>query len=314
MKNKFTLLIMLLPISIFSYSQQIENPGFENWEEVGLGPDIIEPVDWSTIKTSDNPSISSLAPITWERSTDAHSGQYSVRLHNTSTLGIPVPGTMSNGQYHPNLNTELAWVFTNTSDTTWNTGFTARPDSIVFWMKFFPEGNDTLQFQALLHVDDATLPPQPENLPNQVAYTRADIGGLHENWTRVALAFNYYDNRTPEYILIIITSGNGTTPNPGSVAYYDDLEVIGGGQSIPDNPLSQVNIYSAGKILYLNNLPKNLIKHSSLEVLDLLGRTIWQSTIQSDKIPIDPTFHLKGIYIVKISSADYVLSKKVNFK
>ena len=163
MTKKLFVIISLMSFIPSLMAQQIENPGFEDWEEVGLGPDIIEPVNWSTIKTSDNPTISGLAPITWERSTNAHSGQYSVKLHNTSTLGIPVSGTMSNGQYHPNLNTELAYVFTNTTDPRWNTPYTFRPDSIAFWMKFFPDGNDTLQFQALLHVDEATLPPKPEN-------------------------------------------------------------------------------------------------------------------------------------------------------
>jgi hypothetical protein len=292
-------------------AQQIENPGFEFWEEVGLGTEIIEPVDWSTVKTSDDPTISGLAPITWERSTDAHNGQYSVRLHNTSTLGIPVSGTMSNGQYHPNLNTELAWVFTNTTDPRWNTPYTSRPDSIAFWVKFFPVGNDTLQFQALLHVDEATLPPKPENLVNQVAYTRADIGETLENWTRVALAFEYYDTRTPEYILIIITSGNGTTPNVGSYAFYDDIEIISDGQAIHENPLEQVGVYFEANTLHISNLSEDLKKSSTIGIYDPVGKLVWQSKIHSDKISVDPITNLSGIYIVKISSGDYVISKKI---
>lgn len=295
-------------------AQQIENPGFEDWEEVGLGPDIIEPVNWSTIKTSDNPTISGLAPITWERSTNVHSGQYSVKLHNTSTLGIPVSGTMSNGQYHPNLNTELAYVFTNTTDPRWNTPYTYRPDSIAFWMKFLPDGNDTLQFQALLHVDEATLPPKPENEANRVAYTRADIGGTFENWTRIALAFDYFDSRTPEYILIIITSGNGTTPNVGSIAFYDDLEIIGGDQAINENPLEQVGVYVTANTLHISNLSDDLRMHSTLEIFDLVGRPLWQSKIVSDEISLEPSLNFNGIYLVKISSDDYVISRKIYIK
>ncbi len=271
------------------------------------------PLNWSTIKTSDDPTISGLAPITWERSTEAHSGQYSVRLHNTSTLGIPVSGTMSNGQYHPNLNTELAYVYTNTADPRWNTPYTSRPDSIAFWVKWFPDDDDTLQFQALLHVDEATLPPKPENLPNQVAYIRADIGETIENWTRVALAFEYYDNRTPEYLLIIITSGNGTTPNVGSYAFYDDIEIISG-QAIHENPLEQVSVYFENNTLHILNLSEDIMKQSTLEIIDLVGRPIWHSKIHSNEIAIEPTLNLDGIYLLKISSADNVISRKIYIK
>jgi len=313
MEKKILITIWICLSFSFSFSQQVENGGFEDWEEVGLGTEIIEPIEWSTIKTSDDPTISSLAPITWERSTEAHSGQYSVRLHNTSTLGIPVSGTMSNGQYHPNLNTELAYVYTNTADPRWNTPYTSRPDSIAFWVKWFPDDDDTLQFQALLHVDEATLPPKPENLPNQVAYTRADIGETIENWTRVALAFEYYDNRTPEYLLIIITSGNGTTPNVGSYAFYDDIEIISG-QAIQDNPLEQVSIYFENNTVHILNLSEDIMKQSTLEIIDLAGRPIWHSKIHSNEITIEPTFNLDGIYLLKISTADNVISRKIYIK
>lgn len=310
MRKKIFLSLGICFLFSFSFSQQVENGGFEEWEEVGLGPEIIEPVNWSTIKTSDDPTISSLAPITWERSTDAHTGQYSVRLHNTSTLGIPVSGTMSNGQYHPNLNTELAYVFTNTEDPLWNTQYTYRPDSIVFWVKYFPDGDDTLQFQALLHVGEATLPPKPENLPNQVAYIRADIGETLENWTRVSLAFEYFDNRTPEYLLIIITSGNGTTPNVGSIAFYDDIEIIQG-QAIHENPLEQVSVYFESNTLHFRNLPEDLRNQSTLDIVDLSGRTLWESKIHSNDIAIDPSLNLNGIYVLKIGTENYLINRKI---
>ena len=314
MKRNLLIIICLLFFVPFLISQQIENPGFEDWEEVGLGPDIIEPVNWSTVKTSDDPTISGLAPITWEKSTDAHSGQYSIKLFNTSTLGIPVVGTVSNGQYHPNLNTELAYVFTNLTDPEWNTPFTTRPDSIAFWLKFFPMEGDTLQFQALLHVGDATIPKTPENEGNWVGYTRADLPGTYENWTRIALAFDYFDNRTPEYLLMILTSGNGTTSIDGSYAFYDDMEIIGGEQAIHDNPLDQIDIYVTGKTLHIRNLPEDLIKHSNLEILDITGRLVWQGKIHSDKVSLAPINILNGMYIVKISSTEYIISRKIYFK
>ena len=314
MKRNILVIICLTFFVPFLTAQQIENPGFEDWEVIAGPPDFTEPVNWSTIKTSDNPAISGLSPFNWERSEDAHNGQYCVKLFNTSALGgIPVVGTLCNGQYHPNIQTELAYAFTNQDDPRWNTPFTTRPDSIAFWLKFFPMEGDTLQFQALLHVDDCTLPPNAENEGNRVAYTRCDLPGTYENWTRIALAFDYFDERSPEYLLMILTSGNGTTSIEGSVAYYDDLEIIGGEQAIEDNPLDKVDIYVTGKTLYIKNLPEDLIKHSNIEILDLTGRLVWQSKINSLKVSIASTNSLQGMYIVKITSADYFISKKIYF-
>ncbi len=316
MKRNILVIICLLFIVPFLMAQQIENPGFEEWEVVIAGPpDIIEPVNWSSIKTSDDPVLSGLAPITFEQSTDAHSGQYAIKLFNVylSIIGSAVAGTMCNGQYHADPNPDLGYAFTNPTDPQWNTPFTSRPDGIAFWMKFFPVGDDTLQFQALLHVAEGTLPPKPANEANQVAYTRADIGGTHENWTRIAIPFNYFDERTPEYLLLILTSGNGTTPIEGSYALFDDLEIIDDWQAIHDNPLDQVGIYVIEKTLYIKNLPEDLIKHSNLEILDLTGRLVWQSKIHSNKVSLAPTNILNGIYIVKISSADHVISRKIYF-
>ena len=310
MKRNILITTCLLFFSSLIFAQQIENPGFEEWEEVGLGPNIIEPVNWSTIKTSDDPTLSGLAPVTWEKSTDSHSGQYSIKLFNLSALGIPVVGTVCNGQYHPNRNTDPAYSFTNTEDPQWNTPFTSRPDSIAFWMKFFPVGDDTLQFQALLHVNTCSLPPQPDNEENQVAYTRADLGGTYENWTRIALAFDYFDDRTPEYILIILTSGNGTASIEGSYAFYDDLEIIEH-QSVNDNPYGNTNIYISSGTLYLNNFPNDYVKNARIEILDVTGHLLWQSKIYSTELSLNSFNVNKGFYIVRIISTEHIFSRKL---
>lgn len=312
--NRNILVIILIGFfTPFLTAQQIENPGFEEWEEIGFGPDILEPVNWSSIKSSDDPGLNAVGPVIWERSTDAHTGQYSLKLFNVSLLGINVAGTMCNGQVHADFNPELGYVFTNPDDPRWNTPFTSRPDSIAFWMKFFPNGDDTIQIQVLLHVGEGTLPPKPENEGNRVGYVRADLGGTYENWTRIALAFDYLDERTPEYILIILTSGNGTTPIEGSYALFDDLEIIEGGQAIGDNPLDQVGIFVLDNTLYFKNLPADVIKNSYLEILDLTGRSVWQTNLNSDKVSLAPANVSSGMYIVRISSADHVISRKIYF-
>jgi hypothetical protein len=315
MKTNILAIIFTVVLVPFLMSQnQIENPGFEDWEVeiVGSG-EILEPVNWNTIKTGDNPDLAALMPFNWEQSEDAHSGQYCIKLFNNSAIGLPVVGTLCNGRYHPEIPTHLAYSFTNQDDPKFNTPFTARPDSIAFWVKYFPMEGDTLQFQALLHVEDCTLPPNAGNEGNQVGYTRCDLPGPYENWTRIALAFDYFDDRTPEYLLMILTAGKGTTSIEGSVAYYDDLEIIGGEQAINDNPLHGVDVYHNNGMLVINNMPEDLMKNAHFELVDLAGRIIWQSEINSSIVNLSKVQNLEGLYIVKINTQKYNVSRKIYF-
>jgi len=79
--------ILLLVTIIFTSSivtigqQQPQNPDFEEWEDVGIHPDTLEPVNWSSLKTSDGGDLINAAiPVGWFQSEDAHSGMYSVKL------------------------------------------------------------------------------------------------------------------------------------------------------------------------------------------------------------------------------------------
>ena len=65
-KSLFTFVALFISLSLIA--QQPENPGFELWEDVGL--DNPEPVDWSSIKTSDGGSlVNAFAPYVWDQST-----------------------------------------------------------------------------------------------------------------------------------------------------------------------------------------------------------------------------------------------------
>jgi len=312
-RNILLILFTLLLVPFLMAQSQIENPGFEEWEEIGFGPDLLEPVNWSSIKTSDLPALNNVAPIVWERSEDAHSGQYCLKLFNTNILGLDVVGVMCNGQIHADWNPDLGYTYTNPEDPQWYTPFTTRPDSIAFWLKFFPAEGDTLQFQALLHDGEGTIPETPENEDNWIGLAKLYLPEAQEEWTRIAVPFDYYNNRTPEYILFILNSGNGTTPIDGSIAYYDDLEIIEGEQAIHDNPLDQVDIFATENSIFVNNLPNDLMKGAKLKILDLAGRTIWQSEINTNKVSINSANSLNGMYIIKITSADFVVSRKVYF-
>ena len=82
------ILILFLSVSVI-FAQQPPNPSFEEWEDAGTVVD--EPVNWSSIKTSDGGEfINNAAAQVWEQSTDAHHGNFSVKLTNVALI-ILVP-------------------------------------------------------------------------------------------------------------------------------------------------------------------------------------------------------------------------------
>ena len=110
MKRIQTLLLFVVFLSAMASAQtQLENPGFELWEDILVSdPDTIrEPIDWSSLKTSDDPTLSSLAPVVLTRSQDAHTGDYSLELTNVKSF-IVANGLATNGRVHPNINTDPA--------------------------------------------------------------------------------------------------------------------------------------------------------------------------------------------------------------
>lgn len=310
MKRTFTILSIMLSIPVFLISQQIENNGFEFWETVGT--DLQEPVEWSSIKTSDNSTLNGLAPIIWEDSDDAHTGNHSIKLFNVSVLGIIASGTLTNGRAHADFNPELGYVFTDPADPQWNTPFTIRPDSLIGWYKFFPQGEDFGRVQALLHVGYAKIPEKVDSA-NWVG--KADFfmepGQDISTWTRFSAPFIYFDNRTPDYILFVLNSGNGTTPVEGSWALFDDITTVGNQQSVDDPKIIPGTIRYHNNSLYFNDFPTDFINLAQLEICNLMGQVLVNIPLQSDVVTLDPYLLEKGIYIVNLKSSKGMNTSKV---
>lgn len=293
-----------------STAQQLNNPGFENWEDAGTVSD--EPVSWSSIKTSDGgETINNFAPVVWFQSTDAHTGQYSVQLTNIETIVIAT-GIVTNGRVHADFDPEKGYVFTEPSDPQWNTAFTSRPDSIAIWAKYFPVGTDTAQVKVLLHKGDGTIPITPENQANMIGFIQLNISGTVDTWTRFAAPIEYFSTENPEYILVILTAGAGTQPTAQSTAFYDDILMVYGSNSIATLPADGKNlIWFSDNALHFDRLPENFLNQAAVEIFNLLGKRICQNQLtgnlfQTSKLGLTP-----ALYVVKINGHDQVYSQKI---
>jgi len=307
MKKIFTIFLSLTFFNLFG-QLQIENPDFENWEDAGTVAD--EPVDWSSIKTAD--ALGALAPQVWSRSTDAHSGSYSVRLENISSFGVIANGIITTGRVHADLNPENGYVYTDLGDAQWNSPFTDRPDSLVGWYKYAPAASDAGKVQVVLHTS-AGQNPANATQANWVGEARFDFSGTTSSWTRFSVPFNYYNSNTPAYLLAVLVAGDSTVSIAGSVAYFDDLELIYNPSSIKESVNDIAKIYITNNTLNIN-FSEFQSEQVLAEILDLSGKRVWKRELKSTKKYTEYIGLNTGWYIISIKTAHTVLTKKVMFK
>ncbi|MEZ5084083.1 MAG: T9SS type A sorting domain-containing protein [Bacteroidales bacterium] len=304
-----TLFCLLIVYSGFA-QQQLENPGFEYWEEFGFGPDTLEPVDWNSLKSSDGGElINSVIPLVWEQSTDAHSGMYSIKLINMPILTLVAPGTLTNGRVHATLPPTDAYVFTIDSLPEFNTPFTSKPDSLTVWAKFMPEADDIGHVIAILHSDTAKVADSLQT--NWIAVANIDFTEETTAWTRFSAPFVYLNNDTPEYILFAIYAGDAAYSQIGSILYLDDFELTYYNTGQQENVSEGLNIWISGDELFINWNKEQSNDLANLQVFDVSGNVLISETItphKNEKLHVDLQ---TGIYICKISNQHFTYTEKL---
>lgn len=316
MKRFQTLLIgVVLTCAIANAQYQLENVGFEDWEDILASETdtIREPVNWSSLKTSDVPGLATAAPNVCSRTTDAHSGEYALDLINISSFAsIVANGVATNGRMHPDLITDLAYIYTDTKDSQWNTPFTGRPDSITGWIKYTPSGDDTLQIKVTLHGPIGKL-PDPDYLDNWVAWAEyKSPQNTTDSWIRFSTPFTYFSDMDPEYVLVNLNSGNGFSPVAGSRLLVDDLEMI---YNTPQSSKLQKKdadgfLYAVGnRQLVLKGLEYS--QFQTISIYDLTGKLLWSEKLSSDQVNITPANLVNGLYLVTLSGSNTLFAQKL---
>ncbi len=279
------------------------------WEEYGFGPDTLEPVNWNSLKSSDGGNfINKVIPVTLERSTDAHSGDYSVKLRNDTILIFVAPGTMTNGRVHATLPPSDAYVFTIDSLPEFNTPFTDKPDSLTAWIKFFPQENDIAHVMAILHSDTAKIADSLQT--NWIAMASIDVPVQVDEWTQFSAPFQYLNNNTPEYILFAIYAGDAQNSKPFSIMYLDDIELIYHETGIHANQEDILKLGVSGNNLTVYLPGKYNGQFVNLEITDLSGRRIVTQNFfchPSNSFTLDLP---QGIYVCRVQGTNFSLEEK----
>lgn len=309
--RKIPLILACLAIQGWAGAQQqIENGSFEIWEDAGTVAE--EPVDWSSIKTSDNDITNSAAPLVWDRSTDAHSGNYSVKLYNVASFGVVATGTLTNGRVHAEFNPDSAYVYTQTDDARWHAAFTDRPDSLVGWYKYFPSGNDRGGIRAILHSDKGGALPEHGTHGDWVADANFIMPeGTADSWTRFSVPFDYLSGDTPGYLLVVIKAGFGTDAIAGSYGLFDDLQLIyGNSGGTGDIAEEKINFELIGNKVLFREAAPDVLKNTTFRILDLRGRILFE--VHSPETELTLPLRLPaGIYVGCILYDNGIRSKKI---
>ena len=304
-----SIFILLIGACSTLSAQQLENPGFENWETNG-GQN--EPVDWSSIKTATPSSLAGLAPKVMSESSTAHTGSKSVKLENKSAgFGIIAAGTLTNGRVSANFDPAKSYVGTETSDPKWNSPLKYRPDSLVGWFQYEPAGSDVGTVQALIHKGSAKIPDAAKT--NYIGFAQYSTPSAKTtSWVRFSIPFIYTSTDIPEYILLILTSGNGTSATNKSIAYFDDLELIYNNpiSVIEKNQLSDVSIYGSKNQINFDLTNLKINESIKIQVFDMVGKErINEITSDKDRISFDNL--TPGIYVCVVKANNQYFRKKV---
>ena len=297
-------IIFALLIINGTLSQQLENSGFEQWENVGTGEE--EPLSWSSTKTSDNSSLNGLAPQVISRSTDAHTGTYAAKMVNKNVpfVNIVANGILTNGIVHTTTNPQDSYVYTDVNSSDHSQPFTSFPDSIVGWYKYAPQGNDVGNIQVLLHGSYGQLPVDAST--SIIALAEFDFSA-NSNWTRFSTPFIYYPTiNNPAYILCNISAGDSTQAVANSELKIDDLELIYNTTKIAVEPSNLVNV------TYLNDHLQfsNVVNEINYATYNLQGKLMNFGKIDRYNRNVRTTLE-SGIYIISVQSKDHHQSIKI---
>jgi len=265
-------------------SQTIPNAGFENWTNMFIYQ---TPNSWTTLNFL--AATGGSAPVT--KSSDAHSGSYAAKCETVlvqfDTLPAEVvPGFVMLGDYD----------FLTQSGSL-GMPFTARPDSMVFWMKSNLLGGDTvIAFLALSKWNSSTGAQDVVGM-GQALYTNS-----YTSYHRYSVPVSYVSSTIPDSINIGIVGGN----TQGSYFLIDDVSLIYNTSDVKElvDDTKSFEIYPNPTNEELSIRVQN---DESVEVVNSLGVRITALKLKKGVVNKLPTENYSnGLYFLKSSSGTTV--------
>lgn len=251
MRKTFALLAAAVLLSGAAQAQnrpQITNGDFETWTFDGANL----PNYFNSFQTADG-LFSGLAydknNRQVKRSTDKRpgsTGSYSCSIWSRKVSGVIAQGNLTTGRVHAAAMSATGKNNYNYSDrdgSNTNNGvknpcampFTGRPDSLVVWVKFSPNGTDSshpyAKVTATIHSDFDYIDGYAQTSDSKYVVATAinmTIAKTNGKWKRLSIPFKYTNNGAqPKYILLsAATNAYPGGGNENDYLYLDDITLV----------------------------------------------------------------------------------------
>ena len=307
--KKTLLAVVSMAILTVGYSQtQIENGDFQSgWDDVSGNED--EPFEWNSLKTADPSWVAAFAPVVAFKALGVgHNGTDCIRLKVINSSGVDANGLLTNGRVYASTNPDNGYVYTQDGTSGNELVFNDKPDSLVFWYQHDPIGGDKSKMEVILHDNSAEgRLPETGSTAHWVARARADITITTTGWTRMAVAFNYYNCNTPDYLLAVISAGDSTIAVEDTELFIDDIELIYNPFSFSVGPTTaqNININIDGTPITATeqgNASNNFLGTREWKYATATGGPYTSFTVAETGTSYTPNFAAAGIYYVVCES------------
>lgn len=285
--KKLTLLLAAITIVVVASAQNPNtNSGFENWVQ---GPGFEEPAGWITF----NQFSVFGGPVVIEKTTDANSGQFAMKLFNAPSLvdlsPIDIPKDTLLG---------LA-AFNDTEGGV----YTQRPWGFKVFLKHIAQQSDT----ALVVVG---LKKAGEN---SFAGGAVVLPGALTSYTEFIVPIQYSSQDNPDSIEVFITTMAGFAIRDGLGPYnptltqelfVDDFELLATDPNSVNNPMfgKSLNVFPnpAANNLFIDAQGFDFSNTTVVEIADLTGRTIKTQEMAGKLTSVDIANLNSGIYLYRV--------------
>jgi len=165
------------------------------------------------------------------------------------------------------------------------------PDSIVFWYKYTPVNVDTAYAQVILMGNQDTL-----------SYLKAKIWEPATDWTRASFAIPV-PTGTPDTISTLFNSswGDGSANQAfvGSLFLVDDIEFVVVTGIAEDMAAAAWEVYP-NPVVDVLNVSNQSGQAGTIEIIDAIGRTVFQSSVAQDQTRLEVSTLPVGLYIYQL--------------
>ena len=310
--KRILLFTVLTFAGAYSFAQgQIGNGDMESWANND------EPDNWNSFLTASG-TWASFAGNQCEASSDVRpgsTGSTSCRIWSNSVLGTIANGNVTLGRIEMGSTTPTSssnYNYTITGDADFSESLADMPDSIVYWVKFTPNGgNGNARMKATLHTDYNYRDPEDAASAVEVVATAVDnypsTGG---NWERHAIAFDYAGPATTNaYILVTFTTNEvGGQGDDDDEVLIDDVELIYNPDTngLEDQENDGI-VVSMDKTSNVINFTSTSDLNGTYTVFNTLGQTIQTGNVSS-KVNFEA---VAGVYFVHLNTNDKVYSFEI---